>query len=110
MYEMYGEQFTMEELQNIASERNITVEELFGNNPELKEIESQPTAENTEEVKMEPQDAGATVAEVAAPETPDMESPSEDTLSVSPEISLEEKKKLPYNVRKQIIFSRTTIH
>ena len=89
MYEMYGEQFTMEELQNIASERNITVEELFGNNPELKEIESQPTAENTEEVKMEPQDAGATVAEVAAPDT---DLTSVDTSLESPKDDLKEYK------------------
>ena len=89
MYELYGEQFTMEELQNIASERNITIEELFGNNPELKEIESQPTAENTEEVKMEPQDAGATVAEVAAPDT---DLTSVDTSLESPKDDLKEYK------------------
>lgn len=77
MYEMYGEQFTMEELQNIASERNITLEELFSNNPELKEIKTEEPVEQVEEVKIEPQETGAPVAEVAAP---DMDSKQEPGL------------------------------
>lgn len=52
-----------------------------------------------EQAKMTPQEAGAPVEEVAAPV---MESPLVDTSSESQEISVEEKKKLPSNVRNEL--------
>ena len=52
-----------------------------------------------EQAKITPQEAGAPVEEVAAP---DMESPLVDTSSESQEISVEEKKKLPSNVRNEL--------
>jgi len=66
----------------------------------FEEFKTQFKFEIPQTAKTTPQEAGAPVEEVAAPETPDMESPSEDTLLESPKIDskLDEELK-PYQDR-----------
>ena len=66
MYELNGQQFSIEELEQLASQNNITLDELISKNPEMKQVQ------NVE--KQQPQITGASVEETAAP---DMESSSE---------------------------------
>ena len=74
MFEYNGVQLTLEELQGEASRRNITLEELLKNNPEVKQIDP------VEQDFQTPTAPGAVVEETAAP---DMESKSDPGLSVS---------------------------
>ena len=69
MYELNGQQFSIEELEQLASQNNITLDELISKNPEMKQVQ------NVE--KQQPQITGASVEETAAP---DMESSSEPGL------------------------------
>ena len=73
MFEYEGEQYTLEEIQQAAEENNVSVEEYISR-LNIKKID--------EEVKTTPQEAGAPVAEVAAP---DMDFSLEDGSSESQE-------------------------
>lgn len=66
MYELNGQQFSIEELEVLAKNNSLTIDELFAKNPDLKQVQ------NVE--KKQPQITGASVEETAAP---DMESKSE---------------------------------
>ena len=68
MFEYNGTQFTLEQLQNEATSRNITLEELLKNNPEIKQLDP------VEQDFQTPTAPGAVVEETAAP---DMESKSD---------------------------------
>lgn len=78
MYELNGQQFSPEELEQLASSNGITVDELLAKNPEMKQVE------NVE--KQQPQVTGAPVEETAAPdmdfnlETGSSDSQEQDTL------------------------------
>ncbi len=74
MFEYNGVQLTLEELQGEASRRNISLEELLKNNPEVKQIDP------VEQDFQTPTTPGAVVEETVAP---DMESKSDPGLSVS---------------------------
>ena len=97
MYELDNETFSYEELLKAAEDKGYTIDELFEKNPNLKKVEDttgKPTS----------QGPGAPVAETAAPEIQltDTVSPSADGSLELQEISLEEKKKLPYAIRQQL--------
>ena len=97
MYELDNETFSYEELLKAAEDKGYTIDELFEKNPNLKKVEDttgKPTS----------QGQGAPAAETAAPEIQlaDTVSPSADGSLELQEISLEEKKKLPYKTRQQL--------
>jgi hypothetical protein len=75
MYELNGQQFSMEELEQLASSNNLTIDELLAKNPEMKQVEDVG--------KKQPQITGASVEETKAP---DMDFSLETGSSVLPEI------------------------
>jgi len=62
MYELNGQQFTIEELNDLAAQNGLTFDELIAKNPEMKQVEVQ-TVE-----KQQPQITGASVGATAAPD------------------------------------------
>ena len=97
MYELDGELLSVEELNQVASLKGYTLEKLLQKNPEIKKVDDT-------EGKLKSQGQGAPVAETAAPEiqAQSMESSLEDGSLELQEISLQEKKKLPYAIRQQL--------
>ena len=97
MYELNGKTYSYEQLEQVASSKGYTIDELFAKNPNLKKIED-ATGKQTS------QGQGAPVAGTAAPEIQltDTVSPSVSGSLELEEISLEEKKSLPYSVRNRI--------
>ena len=77
MYELNGQQYSLEDLNEIAKIKNYSLEELLSKNPSIKKIED--TAG-----KLTSQGPGAPVAETAAPDQISTESTLEDGSLVSP--------------------------
>ena len=97
MYELNGKTYSYEQLEQVASSKGYTMDELFAKNPNLKKIED-ATGKQTS------QGPGAPVAGTAAPkvQAEGTDSTLEDGSLELEEISLEEKKSLPYSVRNRI--------
>ena len=97
MYELNGKTYSYEQLEQVASSKGYTIDELFAKNPSLKKVEDTAGKQTS-------QGQGAPAAGTAAPEVQaeSTDSTLEDGSLELEEISLEEKKSLPYSVRNRI--------
>ena len=108
MYEFEGQQLSEDQLKEIADLKGYTVEELLEKNPSIKKVETAG--------KQQPQVTGAPVEKTQAPDTvsssengslvlPEQRAEQineEDTAFEPQEISIEEKRQLPYKVRNEL--------